>query len=117
MNLSHLHDPVLLWSEASKNPLPNYCGSKWATAQFEKPFFLIALTGKWGISFPAAAHARFAYAVEGLETAAEEADGSSIQKVLPFCGCEWNPTVPPMRSTALRTMVSPMPVPSKSAAG
>ena len=40
------------------------------------------------------------------------AEGRSIRKRLPWPGSESTPTVPPMRSTARRTMVSPSPVPA-----
>jgi hypothetical protein len=41
----------------------------------------------------------------------KSAFGSSNQKRLPFPNSDWTPTCPPMRSTAARTMASPMPVP------
>src|SRR6266704_5209500 len=42
---------------------------------------------------------------------------SSSQNLLPWPGSDSKSTFPPMRSTALRTMVSPMPVPSYSSVG
>jgi len=39
---------------------------------------------------------------------------SSIQNLLPLPGSDSNPALPPIRSAALRTMVSPMPVPEYS---
>ena len=55
------------------------------------------------------------YAVTELAAGAGAVTGAernSTQKRLPFPGSESTPTLPPIRSTALRTIANPMPVPS-----
>src|SRR5688572_24375585 len=54
------------------------------------------------------------YGVPTLSLFPPSARGRSTQKLLPAPGSDSTPTLPPMRSTTLRTMARPIPVPSYS---
>src|SRR5688500_3370496 len=53
-----------------------------------------------------------AHVVAALSLSPPSARGNSTQKLLPAPGSDSTPTLPLMRSTTLRTMARPIPVPS-----